>query len=257
MADDRPPRYIEDGMVVYRASGLGACMKSLVLLGLGSTGTDWPEWMLKKFQEGIDGEPVVIDMLRSHWNMVDETAHQYQWHDGQLLIEVKVGTRVIIRGHADGVGTCYKAPVYNSEWTAGEQRLIEVKCTTEDYGHVVLRELPVLYQVQITTYAEYFGLPAMLALGIKDENGEVVNVVTQMVDPLPMTMAQVKQRVMELESCIGSGDIPDCDYRQYPCPYYWLCDEPVNGKPGTPDDELLGTLEESIRMVRQRKGIPQ
>lgn len=255
MADHRPNRYVEGGRVVYRASALGSCVKSLVALGMGMTPEPHPDWLLRKFDEGIAGEPVVVDMLRPNWRIADEKeGHYYQWHDGQMLVEVPVGRHVIIRGHADAIGTCFLAPVYEygeTEWETGDKRLIEVKCTTEDYGAVVLKKLPPLYAWQVSTYGGFFGLPVMLALGIKDGDGQVVNVVTQMIDKPPYTMSQVKQRVIGIESCVKSGELPVCDYKQWPCPFSWLCDD-VAGVEGTKDGEILGKLEESIVMVRQR-----
>lgn len=258
MADERPPRYEENGRVIYRASSLGACVKSLVALGIGMTPTDFPDWLYEKFQQGIDGEPVVIDMLRDNWRIMDqEEGHNLQWHDGQLYVEVNVGTRVVIRGHADGIGTCYKAPIMQygeTEWVTGDTRLIEVKCVTEDYTRVVLNDPPMMYQVQVSVYGGYFGLPVMMALGIKDADGKVVNVVTQMVDELPLTMAQVKRRAMFIESCIESGELPSCDVRQFPCPFSWICDDVIDapGKPRTKDQDVEALLAKSIERVRVR-----
>lgn len=256
VADNRPTRYEEDGRVVYRASGLGSCVKSLVALGLGMTPQDYPDWLYKKFDEGIAGEPVVIDMLRSNWRIMDENeGHYLKWHNGQLLVEISVGTRCIIRGHADAVGTCFKAPVLEygeTGWVAGERRLIEVKCSSEDYAREVIRELPMMYKVQISAYGWFFGFPIMLAIGIKDDEGKVVNVVTEMYDEPPMTMGQVKARVALIESHIARGELPNCDYHQYPCQFSWLCDEVIDAKdkPRTKDSELENKLEESIVRVR-------
>lgn len=253
MADNRPNRYVENGHVIYRASGLGSCVKSLVALGMGMTPSDHPAWLYEKFQQGIDGEPVVIDMLKSNWRIMDEReGHYYNWDDGQLYVEVPVGQHVTIRGHADGIGTCYKAPVLElgeSEWVTGDKRVIEVKCVSEDYARVILDTLPPLYEVQVSVYGGFFKLPVMLALGIKDNDGKVVNVVTQMWDEPPMSMSQVKQRVMFIEQCIAEGELPECSHKQYPCPFQFLCDDVVDakGRARTKDEDLEDTLRLSIR----------
>lgn len=257
VADNRPSRYEEDGRIIYRASALGSCMKSLVALGLGMTPVDWPDWLYRKFQEGIDGEPVVVDMLRENWRIVDEEeGHYYQWHDGQLFVEVPVGTRVVIRGHGDAIGTCYKTPVYEygeSEWETGDKRLIEVKCCSAEYARVVLRTLPLMYKVQVSVYGGFYGLPIMLVIGVKDKDGKVVNILSQMIDEPPMTMAQVKQRVMQIESWIGDGELPDCDYRQWPCAFPYLCDEPMYGNEATRDEDLEEMLAKSIEITEAKK----
>lgn len=258
MADNRPSRYVEDGVVVYRASALGSCMKALVALGLGHAGTNFPDWLYERFQEGIDGEPWVINKLRENWRIMDpREGHQHQWHDDQLYVEIPVGQHIIIRGHADGIGTCFLAPVYEdgygeTEWHTGDKRLIEVKCATEDNTTVVLRTLPSLYAWQISVYGGFFHLPVMLAIGVKDQQTrELVNVVTQMWDELPYSMSQIKMRVMEIEQWIAKEELPNCDHKQWPCPYQWLCDNVIGER--TPDDMIEQRLAESIVMVQQRK----
>jgi hypothetical protein len=254
VGDDRPSRYEEDGKVIYRASSLGMCMKTLVALGLGHQPDPHPDWLLRKFQEGIDGEPVVIETLSENWVFEKEegSGHWLKWHDGQPLIEVPVGTNVIIRGHADGIGTCFKNPVYEygeSDWVVGEKRLVEVKCVSEGYAREVLRKLPFYYVVQIATYSHAVGFPPMLALGIKDGNGRVVNVTTEMLEP-ELTMAQIKRRVIEIEGWIERGELPPCDHPVWPCPFSWMCDTP--GGPGTEDWELEEMLQKSIDRVKAR-----
>lgn len=223
---------MENGRVIYRASSLGFCIKSLVAVGMGMDGNGHPDWLLRKFQEGIDGEPVVLDMLRSNWRLMDESeGHYLQWHDGQLYVEVDVGTNVTIRGHADGIGTCYMAPVMEhgeTDWVTGDKRLVEVKCTTPDYASEVIKRLPMMYKVQVSVYGGFFGLPIMLALGIKDSDGKVVNVCTEMYDEPPMSMGAIKARVMAIEGYVERGELPTCDYRQWPCQYPWLCDEDID-----------------------------
>lgn len=254
VGDDRPNRYVEGDRVVYRASALGMCMKSLVALGLGHKPEPHPDWLLKRFQEGVDGEPVVIDMLSENWVFEHDydSSHWLMWDKGQILVEVPVGQRVVIRGHADGLATCFKVPVYEHgecEWVAGDRRLVEIKCVSEDYARVLLRKLPFYYIVQIVVYSKALGFHPMLALGIKDENGEVINVVTQMIEP-ELTMGAVKARVVEIEKWIDKGELPPCDHPNWPCQFPWMCDSP--GGPGTEDWELEAKLQESIEIVKAR-----
>lgn len=254
VGDDRPNRYEENGHVIYRASALGMCMKSLVALGLGNNPEPHPDWLLQKFAEGVAGELVVIGMLRENWRIVDESeGHNYTWHDGQILVEVPVGTQVTIRGHADALGTCYKAvvPEYGeSDWQVGEKRLIEVKCVSEDYAPVVLKNLPYYYLVQVVVYSHYVGFPPMLVLGVKDEEGQVKYLLSEMLDDLPIGIRDVKMRVMEIEEWIAKGELPPCDHPTWPCQFSWMCDSP--GGPATEDWELEETLQRSLDMVRER-----
>lgn len=254
MADNRPSRYIENGRVIYRASALGMCMKSLVAMGLGHKPEPHPDFLLKRFQQGVDGEPVVLKMLSENWVLEYEASsmHWLKWHDGQILVEMPVGQHVTIRGHADGIGKCFKAPVLEygeSDWVPGEVRMIEVKCVTEDYARVLLKKLPFYYIVQVAVYSQVLGFPPMLALGIKDDDGVVQHVVTEMIEP-ELTLREVKQRVMEIEGWVERGELPKCDHPNWPCQYSWMCDSP--GGPVTEDWELESKLQESIDLVKAR-----
>lgn len=259
MADNRPNRYVEGDKIIYRASTLGSCRKALVALGIGQTPQDFPDWLYERFEQGVTGESVVLDDLRDCYTIMDQSeGHYLPWDDGQLYVEIPIGQHIIVRGHADGIGTCYKVFVYeygeDGEKT-GTKRVIEVKCVSEGYGHDVLKSLPNTWAWQLSIYGRFYELPGLLALGIKGEKGtenegKVVNVVTELIDDLPYTMKDIKLRVIELERCIENGEYPDCDYKQWPCPFPWLCDDVVDaeGRARTKDEELMGVLEQSIKI---------
>lgn len=264
MGDDRPNRYVEDGVTVYRASGLGGCVKALAALGLGHEPLDHPEWLRGKFDEGIRGEPVVIGMMEADgWKFVDERDGWWlNWHDGQIMVEIPVGSRCIIRGHLDGVAVRYRAESNVAELRVGDgRRMVEVKCCSEGYAAEVLRRLPVMYDVQISAYMGWLGLPGVLAVGVKDrETGEVVRVATKEIAVPPRSLAKVKARVMEIERRVREGELGACDYRQYPCQFPWLCDEIVGSGPGgvldaTSDEELMDVMAASVRAVRIKKAL--
>lgn len=259
MADNRPNRYVEDDKIIYRASTLGTCAKALVALGIGQTPVDFPDWLYERFEQGNTGEKAVLDDLRDCYRIMDQQeGHYLAWDDGQLYVEMKVGEKIVIRGHADGIGTCYK--VYQYKYgedgeTTGTKRVIEVKCVTEEYGRDVLRKLPSSWAWQISVYGQFYGLSAVLALGIKGEKGtedegKVVNVVTELIDELPYSVKDIKLRVIELERHIENGTYPNCDVKQWPCPFNWLCDDVVDakGKSRTEDGELAGVLEQSLKI---------
>lgn len=263
MGDDRPSRYEEDGKIIYRASALGGCSKALAALGMGHTPEPYPDWLLVKFQQGNDGEAVVLEKLRDAfdkdieanggaWLCVDEqSGHQYKWEGGQLLVEIPVGESIVIRGHADGIGKLW-ARTLGSPFDLREVRLVEVKCTTVGYGETVLRELPSMYAWQISCYGGYFGLNAILVLGLKDEDGKVERIKVKAIDELPYTMAQIKRRVIDIERRIRTGDMGLCDVKQWPCPFSWLCDGGVEQVEGTKDEDLEQALQDSLDAIRKR-----
>src|SRR5262245_55496086 len=62
MSDNRPPRYEEDGRIIYRASGLGMCEKMFVALAMGYDPKAHPAWFQEILDEGTANEPVIREM---------------------------------------------------------------------------------------------------------------------------------------------------------------------------------------------------
>jgi hypothetical protein len=252
-------------------------MKALAALGLGNEPEPYPEWLQKRFDQGSRGESVVLAKLRDAfdkdmavnggaWTTVDEkSGHQYQWHGGQLLVEIPVGERIVIRGHADGLGELYSRPL-DSPFQLREKRLIEVKTTSEAYAQATIDSLSQtdfhttaalknMYAYQTSSYAWYFGLKILLVMGIKDQNGDVERIRVKGLDKPPVTLGQVKRRVIEIERRIRVGDMGRCDVKNWPCQFSWLCDGVIGGEEGTRDEDLEKALQDSLVMVRQRKGL--
>ena len=192
----------------------------------------FPSWLLQRFAEGVAGEPVVLDTLRRRgWQIRSE----------QHTVQLRIGSGLMVRGHIDAVG--------DPPGTRHEQaeRLVEVKCVSPGYAEEIERALPPLYHWQMAVYGRVMGLPVTLVLGVKDEDGEV-----QVVKEMPVDVAgvvAVKLRVMEIERHIAAGTWPECSYRQFPCPFPELCDDPV--PEGTEDWELEARLRESLVHVRR------
>jgi hypothetical protein len=223
-------------------------MKSLVALGLGMTPEPWPDWLLERFHQGVEGEPVVLAKLREHWNLwTPEKKSFITWDDGQPLVEMPVGTTVIIRGHADALGSRYRKQVGDPALLGFH--VVEVKCVTAGYAEEVLRTLPELYHWQMSVYGQALGWPVVLVLGVKGDDGTVDHIIEA--PPLKLkTLAEIKLRVMEIERCIRDGEWPKCDYKQWPCRFPELCDDP-NPEP-TENWELEDRLAESLVEIRGR-----
>lgn len=232
--DKRPDRYLENGRVVWRASAIGACVRALVAEQIGMTPEPVPQWMLEKWAEGVAGEPVVLGMLKDRWRIVGEgEGWHLVWDDGQVLVEMPVGEKVIVRGHCDGVGTKY----INGD---GRRRVLEVKCVSRGFAEDIRRTLPPRYMWQCSVYGRGLGMDVVLVLGVKDDDGRVVSV--EEIDAEIVGAAAVKLRVIGLEQCIEEGVLPPCSYRQYPCPFPELCEDI-----GVPEPTEEWDLEERLR----------
>lgn len=231
MGDDRPTRYIEDGRIIYRASNLGACEKSLILLGRGESPAPHPDWLLQKFDEGIAGEPIVIGMIPKlevdgakikllHYGDINLPVDE----SGQWVVE-KSMVGVTVRGHVDGIGTVSSLAI-GSEFTLRERVVVEVKCCSPDYAKVVLRKLPLVYAIQISLYMHTLQMKCLLVIGIKDDDGKVVRLEGKWIHEPPLTLGQIAARIMRIEKGIKAGQIGECDYAMFPCPFYFLgCDD--------------------------------
>ena len=232
--DDRPSRYVEEGVTIYRASALGSCPKVLVAIGMGMTPEPPPAWLLPKFDQGIAGEPVVKRMLEGMgWKVYAD----------QHLVQLRIGSRFMVRGHLDCLMT---------KGHVGEhgERVGEIKCVSRAYRDEIVKVLPPLYHWQCAVYGRVLGLPVTLVLGVKDEAGNVEHV--ELIDVDVAGPVAVKMRVYSIERHIADGTWPACSYRQFPCPFPELCDDPV--PEATEDWELEERLAESlvgIRHVRQ------
>lgn len=165
MSDNRPNVYIDDatGLVVYRASSLGRCVKELVAARLGLDGESPPDWMQERFDEGTNAEQAIIDLCygdvdgrsagsgdglpggyfhtlspaypnsyRVHMGNANERfphVRRELLDDGQFTMELPVGNGRVVRGHLDGIGEQYGQP-HPGDWLdgkTGQRVVIEIK----------------------------------------------------------------------------------------------------------------------------------
>jgi len=190
----------------------------------------FPGWLLEKFAQGVEGEPVVLDQLRRDgWDIYGE----------QHECVLRFGSKIIVRGHLDALGV----PPWDRQ-----ERVVEVKCVSPDYAVEIRRALPPLYHWQMAVYRHVMGLPVMLMLGVKDDDGKVAYLTEQ--DNVQVAgLVAVKLRVMQIEQHISDGTWPSCSYRMFPCPFPELCDD--EAPEATEDWELEAKLRESLVHVRQ------
>lgn len=235
-----PNVHESDGVVVYRASAAARCLRMLVALRLGYESMPAGEAMQKVFDRGHRGEPVVLNTLTER--------HGWVFSRQQETVEVSVSSKVVIRGHIDAV------------WTSPtSQRVVEVKTMTADkfrqWESQRFAAFPG-YADQLTIYMHAMDLPAVYAIGVVDENGDVESVFDFHIDTPPSDIDDIRARVMQAESIARSGVLPSCTSTDFPCPVYYLCDHSDAGgadiRTTDPAIDALATTVDEFRTLRMK-----
>lgn len=204
--DNRPSVYYDESVEkwVYRFSSLGSCIQALVAERSGEipTFTNYPAWLLERFEEGRSAEDTLINIFQGRteapgggvstwtpewggWRIlplddpkslagVGEYVVGVEY--GQWNCEIPVGDEVVIRGKLDGLGKLYALPVELGEkyhWQAGLTKcVVEVKFFGSDYWAKFKKEgidgFP-YYATQVSLQMAATGLPCAFLLGLKGE----------------------------------------------------------------------------------------
>lgn len=213
---------------VYRASGLGNCLGALVRMRMGVDGEEAPAWMQQRWDEGRELEDAIVFYVgaETEWRVltVDEMEDRGLTVDAlrQPELEVKIPGGAVVKCHPDGL-------VVNK--TTGELAALEVKALSPDYAKTVRRQLPSFYAWQ--TSVEVAGLrklgvsqvlfvTAEKLVSEKDKERDNVtlgDIHVELIDPTYGT-ADIIKRVREVERLADDGDVPFCEFRQYPCAFW-------------------------------------
>jgi hypothetical protein len=221
---------------VEHSYGAKDCMLYALGLGLGYDPVSHPDWLLEKFDQGNRGEPVVLSQLSAieheglKFSVVSglELEQYGKMVGGQIEVEVPVGEGIVIRAHLDGIGKVYSKTIGNP-WELRQKVMIEVKTVAPSYAEKLEQELTMMYAVQISVCMAATGLPGLLVFGLKDEQGEVERVkIVKLFDEPPVPLWKVKARVAKVEGAVNRGELVDCDYVQFPCPFHYFGCEVTN-----------------------------
>jgi hypothetical protein len=218
-------------MRVYRASGLGGCMKAQIAHHLDYRSIDTSKQMEKYANEGELHEQDVIRKLRTVTRQQEE-------------VRLKISPAFDVVGHIDGVW------VDHTNFGQPEFFVLEVKSMGKDPfaefkrkgwdtpGHVQR------YKWQISVYMLATGLPCKLVVKNRD-NGEWHKEIIE----VPFhTSAEIILRVVIMERMVRKGELPDeCDVNNFPCPYFYL--ESVEAAE-LAEDEILDALAEMYEEAR-------
>lgn len=227
--DDRPDVYEENGLWVFRASSAGHCLKNLIAIRLGVGTMDTPAWLEKAYAEGVENEPVILaNLVREHGWTLQEDASQNE-------VELRIGSKVIVRGHVDAKGAHVEHGV----------RVIEAKAlaksSVEKWERKGWDAFP-YYATQLSIYMEATGLPGLFAIGVKEqESREVKTVIPVLVDEPPVATRDIKVR---LTKAAMARELPDtCDYQHYPCSTFFLHEEKAKT-----EAEVLTEMKDTVAL---------
>jgi len=271
---DKPLTYENDeGKIIYRASGLGGCVRSLVLSRLGVTPSPPSDFMAERFQEGHDWEREVLARGLEQaggqgWVEVTNPDHLALYgrvvqEEGDVMqVETELAwSNKVIRCHPDAIAV-------NRDGL--DQRVVEAKFLSSEFASAKYREIdkatkagkhPALglgeqYAWQVAVEMLSTGLPMLYVIGEKEvgENEDGGRVVTGIGtvqvwewDEPPFSLAEVKARVLEVEGYVARGEMPPCPVPlQYPCGF-WREHEEREEIEEITDPELDKLVEEFAR----------
>lgn len=211
---------------MYRASGLGNCIGALVRARMGVDADDAPEWLQERWGEGVRLEEEILSHAAEQWDILDVdrlTAAGFTVDEmGQVELTIKVPTAagiVYVVCHPDGVVN------------DGDDLIpIEAKAVSPSYAATIKSSLPPFYQWQVSVEAAGLGVDKVLFVtGVKEANEDrsevtLKGVEMEIITP-PFTRADIIKRVRLVEEYAAGGDVPFCDYAQYPCGYWTDHDE--------------------------------
>lgn len=232
MGDDRSTVYSEKGTTVYRASGLGYCVRALAAIGQGyaeAIKQERKELMERSAKEGNLHEGAVRDSL------VGLGYEFWGYDDSENVFELQVIPGVIIRGHTDGQGrwvgegeSPYKVDLDALSRPHTEEILLEVKTmSTKQFAKWQLHQFSQFpkYASQISAYMAAFPNHDVIYVVKRREDG-LTDIRIIPFDRPPIQIISVKAKILMAEKHRRHGGWPKCDLENtYFCDYWYLHDE--------------------------------
>ena len=294
---DKPAVYYEGEDMVVRASALGNCLGNLIRSGVGQTPEPPPEFMLGRFRQGHELEEFGVKYAKGiegcrvmdDWEMEEHWVCHPDPATGDLQPTYEVPCKGgLIRGHAD-FGVWFTHDEAGTPLDSPVPGLGEVKHLGEGMAYTLANKgvshfRPYSYQLS----GEMIGgeasdmtrpegdqvgwLPVLYVIGVKPESkAEDVIDPTDVTyshkvyaDP-PMTVGQLKLRFLQVKAGIEGGELPDCDYAQFPCGFYrdhdgqkvWEKDGALDASDLGIDTEILdafaGTRDRGVQLENEGK----
>ena len=247
-ADHRPDVYVDQnagGVVVYRASRIGSCIRGLVAAGLDydeQRPANVKELLRTSADEGNLHEAAVIEKL---------IADGYELVVAQDEVDIPVIPGVVIRGHTDGI--LRKPGAFN-----GDKGLLEVKSMSKDqfkkWQGGRFRTFT-MYAWQASVYMRaYHGFDCLYV--VKDRNNGTLDITLIPASSPPVPWADIKKKVVTAERWRRKGELPPCDVKNtWGCPFFYLHDEEESGEGFIEDADAEAALRELLIQYREFKPV--
>lgn len=242
MGDDRASAYREGDVSIYRASASGGCIKALVASMMGyeeARGQYAGKIMDNAAREGNMHEASVVKHLEGLG---------YRFIDTQDVVEVKVTSRVFLRGHTDGTALPPRART--------NQVVIEIKSMSKTRFKNFLGHGDILtalrspefskYGSQISVYMHAANLPSHYVIKNRD-SGEIV---IFELNELPFAWDGIRKKVLAAERYRIKDELPACDTPpsdRFFCAFPYLHDDDAPfGEEEVVGEVIGGDLAETV-----------
>ena len=231
---------------VYRASGLGYSLCSIVCPFLGYEPLPTPDWLQEKFNEGKEIEPRAIQKLRDDgWVIEDQQEELNAVGDYQIEVDIEIiPGQAIVRGHLDG---------WVLDGGGLQDVVLEVKSmnakTWKEFAEKGWETPGIVqkYKWQASCYGLAKQAPVVLAAWNKETEEFAF---ATMVEPF-YSIADLALKVSQAETHIREGTIPE-GCTDYPCPFVHL--HPSDSLPPEPaDKDMDGLLSAWLEADKQVK----
>jgi hypothetical protein len=243
--DTRAPVYLENDLVVYRASKLGLCLRALAAARQGCPPVPPSAKHQADMEAGQAYESIVLARLAA-------MGHDVSWCQQEHDLPVAEG--IIVRAHIDGVVTRISQAGTVSYVT-------EVKAlapsTFRAWRARGFQAFPVwAWQLAVGMHAT--GLSGLMA--VADRTSGVLSLLE--VERPPRTMLEIERRVAQAEELAATGSLGECP-EAFPCFWFYAHEVPVLTPEATPEHvrvvlrearqkasgALLERVEERLREV--------
>lgn len=209
--DNHPLVYRDGDLVVYRASGIGACLAALQFARAGMKPEEPPASMRRRFDDSVLHERGIVLHAMETLDLEEARAE-----DRKVAI-LPITRRVIVRGATDG--------------RAADGTIIEAKALSEGgYLDWINRGWEGFDRYAWQTSAYMFGARedgwgGRLVMAVKCVSRESkhygeVHITTH--EEPPYSRDDIAARVLEVEARYAQEADPECSQRDFPCPYWWI-----------------------------------
>jgi hypothetical protein len=250
--DDRPAVYFDGNFIIYRASALFSCLAALQYARIGMTPTEPPVTMARRFRDGRIHEPHILKEL--------EDEHGFTFApppigDRQHVLSLPITRTVVVRGSPDSItttGIIVDAKAFAArpwkEWVEkGWASFPRYAWQQSAYSLALAFE---------EEYEEEDDLPT-ICMAVKNKDTGELSVTYH--EP-PVSLFDIRRRVLEVEMRARQEKEPECDKRDYPCPFFYLGDA-CGGSKGevehTDDDVLEAWAANHHKVSVQQKAAKQ